>query len=47
MVAFNYSDQPYELPLTADTILLLGEKNLVPRTIAVWQAPDKTVLKIQ
>ncbi len=44
MFAFNYSDQSYELPLTADTILLLGEKNLEPLEIAVWQAPDKTSL---
>ena len=44
LFAFNYSDQSYELPLTADTILLLGEKNLEPLEIAVWQAPDKTSL---
>ena len=44
LFAFNYSDQSYELPLTADTILLLGEKNLEPLEIAVWQAPDKISL---
>jgi len=44
LFAFNYSDQSYELPLTSDTILLLGEKNLEPLEIAVWQAPDKISL---
>jgi beta-galactosidase len=44
MFAFNYSDQSYELPLTAGTTLLLGGKNLAPLEIAVWQAPDKTSL---
>ena len=37
MFAFNYSDQPQELPLDSDASLMLGSTHIEPHGIAVWR----------
>ena len=35
--AFNYSDQPQELPLDSDTSLMLGSAHIEPHGVTVWR----------
>jgi beta-galactosidase len=38
MFAFNYSDQPQELPLDSDASLMLGSTHIKPHGVTVWRA---------
>ena len=38
MFAFNYSDQPQELPLDSDASLMLGSTHIEPHSVTVWRA---------
>jgi len=38
MFAFNYSDQPQELPLDSDTGLILGSTPMKAHSVTVWRA---------
>ena len=37
MFAFNYSDQPQELPLDSGARLMLGSTRIEPHGVTVWR----------
>ena len=38
-IAVNYSDKPFTFPLTAEAKIVLGEKEIQPVGVLVWQVP--------
>ncbi|MGB0669614.1 MAG: Beta-galactosidase C-terminal domain [Porticoccaceae bacterium] len=38
LFAFNYADQPQELPLSAQTELILGTAVVEPHGVTVWRS---------